>query len=67
MMKTSHPNIYAGDVTGGIQLTPAVRREGLTAARNMAGYSNAVHYKNTPEAISLDLDVSFIKMTLQYR
>ncbi|MBX7076132.1 MAG: NAD(P)/FAD-dependent oxidoreductase [Methanobacteriaceae archaeon] len=62
MMKTSHPNIYAaGDVTGGIQLTPVARREGLTAARNMAGYSNAVHYKNTPEAISLDLDVSFIK------
>ena len=62
MMKTSHPNIYAaGDVIGGIQLTPVARREGITAARNMAGYSNEIYYNNTPESISLDMDVSFIQ------
>jgi dihydrolipoamide dehydrogenase len=62
MMRTSRPNIYAaGDVTGGIELTPVARREGITAARNMAGYSNEVSYKNTPESLSLDMDVSFIR------
>ena len=44
-MKTSVDNIYAaGDVTGGYQLTPVARKEGITAARNMAGYGNKVSY-----------------------
>ena len=36
--QTSNPHIYAaGDVTGGVTLTPVARKEGISAARNMAG------------------------------
>jgi len=45
MMQTNVDNVYAaGDVTGGYQLTPVARMEGITAARNMAGYANKVSY-----------------------
>ena len=62
MMKTSVENIYAaGDVTGGYQLTPVARMEGITAARNMANYSNKVAYECIPQTISLNMEVSFVE------
>lgn len=62
MMKTSAENIYAaGDVTGGYQLTPVARMEGITAARNMANYSNRVAYECIPQTISLNMEVSFVE------
>lgn len=58
--QTSNPNIYAaGDVTGGITLTPYARKEGISAARNMAGYLNKFDDINVPQSLTLDLDVSF--------
>ncbi len=62
MMKTSAENIYAaGDVTGGYQLTPVARMEGITAARNMAGYANKVSYSCIPQTLSLNMEASFVK------
>ena len=62
MMQTSVDNVYAaGDVTGGYQLTPVARREGITAARNMAGYSNKVSYSCIPQTLSLNMEVSFVE------
>ncbi|AMD16819.1 pyridine nucleotide-disulfide oxidoreductase [Methanobrevibacter sp. YE315] len=62
MMKTNVDNIYAaGDVTGGYQLTPVARKEGITAARNMAGYSNKISYSCIPQTLSLNMEVSFVK------
>lgn len=62
MMKTSAENIYAaGDVTGGYQLTPVARKEGITAARNMAGYANKVSYSCIPQTLSLNTEVSFVE------
>ena len=62
MMKTSAENIYAaGDVTGGYQLTPVARMEGITAARNMAGYSNKVSYECIPQTLSLNMEASFVE------
>ena len=46
-METSRDNVYAaGDVTGGWQLTPVARMEGICAARNMANYKNKISYKD---------------------
>ena len=60
--QTSNPNIYAaGDVTGGITLTPYARKEGISAARNMAGYLNKLEEDIIPQSLTLDMDVSFIK------
>jgi len=62
MMQTSVDNVYAaGDVTGGYQLTPVARMEGITAARNMANYSNKVSYHCIPQTLSLNTEVSFVK------
>ena len=62
MMKTSADRIYAaGDVTGGYQLTPVARMEGITAARNMAGYLNKISYHCIPQTLSLNTEVSFVK------
>jgi dihydrolipoamide dehydrogenase len=62
MMKTSTDNIYAaGDVTGGYLLTPVARMEGITAARNMAGYANKVSYNCIPQTLSLNMEASFVK------
>ena len=62
MMQTSVENIYAaGDVTGGYQLTPVARMEGITAARNMANYSNKVSYHCIPQTLSLNTEVSFVE------
>jgi len=62
MMKTNVENIYAaGDVTGGYQLTPVARMEGITAARNMAGYPNKVSYNCIPQTLSLNMEVSFVE------
>ena len=62
MMKTNVENIYAaGDVTGGYQLTPVARMEGITAARNMANYPNKVSYNCIPQTLSLNTEVSFVK------
>ena len=62
MMKTSADNVYAaGDVTGGYLLTPVARMEGITAARNMAGYPNKVDYSCIPQTLSLNMEVSFVK------
>ena len=62
MMKTSSENIYAaGDVTGGYQLTPVARMEGIAAARNMAGYANKVSYNCIPQTLSLNTEVSFVE------
>ena len=62
MMKTSVDNIYAaGDVTGRYQLTPVARKEGITAARNMAKYANKVSYNCVPQTLSLNMEVSFVE------
>ena len=62
LMQTSVDNVYAaGDVTGGIQLTPVARMEGICAARNMAGYANTVDYNSIGQSITLNMDVSFVK------
>jgi dihydrolipoamide dehydrogenase len=62
MMQTSVDNVYAaGDVTGGYQLTPVARMEGITAARNMANYPNKVSYHCIPQTLSLNTEVSFVK------
>ena len=62
MMQTNIENVYAaGDVTGGYQLTPVARMEGITAARNMAGYANKVSYNCIPQTLSLNTEVSFVK------
>lgn len=59
-LQTSNENIYAaGDCTGGINLTPVARREGICAARNMAGYLNKIENIVIPQSLTLDLDVSF--------
>ena len=61
-MRTNVSNIYAaGDVTGGNMFTPVARTEGITAARNMAGFSQKVDIKYIPESISLNMPVSFVK------
>lgn len=63
-MKTSNPNIYAaGDVTGGIQLTPVARKEGIVAGINILGKHVEINYNNIPESLTLDMDVSFIRNT----
>ena len=62
MMQTSADNVYAaGDVTGGYQLTPVTRKEGITAARNMAGYGNKISYDCIPQTLSLNMEVSFVE------
>lgn len=62
MMKTSANNIYAaGDVTGGVNLTPVARMEGIVAGRNMAGCSNFIDYKKIPQGFGLDLSIDFIQ------
>jgi len=62
MMQTNVDNVYAaGDVTGGYQLTPVARMEGITAARNMAKYGNKVSYNCIPQTLSLNTEVSFVK------
>ena len=62
MMKTNRDNVYAaGDVTGGYLLTPVARMEGITAARNMAGYANKVSYNCIPQALNLNMEVSFVE------
>ena len=62
MMKKNVDNIYAaGDVIGGYQLTPVARMEGITAARNMANYSNKIDYHCIPQTLSLNTEVSFVK------
>ena len=62
MMQTSVDHVYAaGDVTGGYQLTPVARKEGITAARNMAGYGNKMTYDCIPQTLSLNMEVSFVE------
>ena len=62
MMQTNRSNVYAaGDVTGGHQLTPVARMEGVTAARNMAGYLNKVSYSCIPQTLNLNMEVSFVE------
>ena len=62
MMETNVEHIYAaGDVTGGYQLTPVARMEGITAARNMANYPNKVVYHEIPQTLSLNTEVSFVE------
>jgi len=64
MLETSRSNVYAaGDVIGGMNLTPVARMEGILAARNMAGYLNKIEYNITPQSIALDMDVSFAKIS----
>ena len=61
-MQTSRDNVYAaGDVTGGWQLTPVARMEGICAARNMANYLNKISYNSVPQCISLNTEVSFVE------
>jgi len=64
LLQTSKSNVYAaGDVIGGITLTPVARMEGILAARNMAGYLNKIEYNTIPQSIPLAMDVSFVKNT----
>ncbi|MDL2247096.1 NAD(P)/FAD-dependent oxidoreductase [Methanobrevibacter sp. OttesenSCG-928-K11] len=61
-MQTNIDNIYAaGDVIGGHTMTPVARMEGITAARNMAGYLNKIDYNCIPQSISLNMEVGFVK------
>ena len=61
-MQTSRDNVYAaGDVTGGWQLTPVARMEGICAARNMANYPNKISYNSIPQSISLNTEISFVE------
>lgn len=61
-MQTSKDKIYAaGDVTGGYQLTPVARKEGICASRNMAGYLNKISYKAIPQTLSLNQEISFVE------
>ena len=61
-MQTNVDNIYAaGDVTGGIQLTPIARIEGVCAARNMANYPNKISYNSVPQTLNLNTEVSFVE------
>ena len=61
-MQTSRDNVYAaGDVTGGWQLTPVARMEGICAARNMANYLNKISYNSIPQSISLNTEVGFVE------
>ena len=61
-MQTSRDDVYAaGDVTGGWQLTPVARMEGICAARNMANYMNKISYESVPQTISLNTEVSFVE------
>lgn len=61
-MQTSKEHVYAaGDVTGGYQLTPVARKEGICATRNMAGYPNKISYDDIPQTLSLNQEVSFVK------
>jgi len=63
MLETSKSNVYAaGDVIGGMNLTPVARMEGILAARNMAGYPNKIEYNTIPQSIALDMDISFAKI-----
>ena len=62
MMETNVEGMYAaGDVTGGYQLTPVARMEGIVAARNMAGYPNKISYDTIPQTLSLNTEVSFVE------
>ena len=62
IMETTKEHVYAaGDVTGGYQLTPVARMEGITAARNMANYPNKVVYHAIPQTLSLNTEVSFVE------
>ncbi|MDO5849854.1 MAG: NAD(P)/FAD-dependent oxidoreductase [Methanobacteriaceae archaeon] len=66
-LQSSNKNIYAaGDCIGGMNLTPIARREGICAARNMAGYLNKIENVIVPQALNLDLDVSFTKKVNDY-
>lgn len=61
-MQTNVDNIYAaGDVTGGVQLTPIARMEGVCAARNMANYPNRISYNSVPQTLNLNTEVSFVE------
>lgn len=61
-METSKEHVYAaGDVTGGYQLTPVARKEGICAVRNMAGYLNKITYKDIPQTLSLNQEISFFE------
>lgn len=65
IMETSKKNVYAaGDVIGGINLTPVARMEGKTAARNMAGYMNKIEYDSVPQSLSLNMEVSFVNQEI---
>lgn len=67
MMQTNVKNIYAaGDVIGGLNLTPIARMQGILAARNMAGYFNKIEYNYIPQSIRLEMDVSFVK-NIEYK
>ncbi len=62
MMQTKIKNVYAaGDVIGGINLTPIARMGGIIAARNMAGYSSKIEYNCIPQSINLDMPISFVR------
>ena len=61
-METSKEGVYAaGDVVGGIGLTPVARMEGVVAARNACGIHAEADYRYVPSSISLQYDVSFLK------
>lgn len=63
-METSYPNIYAaGDITGGVQLTPIARKEGIIAARNIMGGNYKMNYEMIPESLTLEMPLSFINNT----
>lgn len=67
-LETSNKNIYAaGDCIGGLNLTPVARREGISAARNMAGYLNKIENIIVPQSLTLDLEVGFTQKINQYK
>jgi dihydrolipoamide dehydrogenase len=60
-METNIPGIYAvGDVTGGILLAHMASREGLVAAKNIMGISNAINYNVVPAAIFTSPEIASV-------
>lgn len=63
-MATSKPDIYAvGDVIGGWQLAHAASAEGLVAAANAAGESEAIDYTVVPRCVYTSPEIASVGMT----
>ena len=61
--RTNVPNLYAvGDITGKIQLAHVASAQGLTAAANCAGKSEALRYDVVPACIYTFPEIAYVGM-----